>query len=264
MSQRKRKVRVVVISDVHLGFVGCRAKELNRYLKSIEPEILIINGDFIDIWQFRSYYFPKSHSKVLQRVFKFISDGVKVHYLTGNHDEMLRRFSGLQLGNLELEDKLILDLDGKKHWIFHGDIFDVTMQGSRWLAKLGNTGYEILILINKLVNFFLDLMGKEKTSFSQQVKAATKRGIKKLGDYEITAAQIAMDEGYDYVVNGHVHLPVIKPINTDRGSVMYLNSGDWVENMTALEYNDGEWKLVWYKDLLFPETWLKVEEDDLP
>lgn len=264
MSERKRKVKVVVISDIHLGFVGCRAKELNKYLKSVEPEILIINGDFIDIWQFRTYYFPKSHSKVLQRIFKFISEGVKVYYLTGNHDEMLRRYSGLNLGNLELEDKLVLELDGKKHWFFHGDIFDVTMQGSRWLAKLGTTGYEILILINKLVNFFLTLFGREISSFSQQVKFASKRGIKKLHNHEITAAEIALDEGYDVVVNGHVHLPCIKGIKTERGSVLYLNSGDWVENMTALEYNNGEWKLVWYKNLIFPETWLKVEEEDLP
>lgn len=264
MNERKRKVKVVVISDIHLGFVGCRAKELNKYLQSIEPEILIINGDFIDIWQFRSYYFPKSHSKVLEYVFKFISEGVKVYYLTGNHDEMLRRYSGLNLGNLELEDKLVLDLDGKKHWFFHGDIFDVTMQGSRWLAKLGTTGYEILILINKLVNFFLVLFGREKSSFSQEVKFATKRGVKKLHNHETTAVEIALDEGYDVVINGHVHLPCIKRIETERGCVTYMNSGDWVENMTSLEYNNGEWKLVWYKDLSFPSTWLKVEEEDLP
>ena len=264
MADAKRKVKVAVISDVHLGFVGCKAKELNKYLKSIDPETLIINGDFIDIWQFRSYYFPKSHSKVLQRVFKFISDGVKVYYLTGNHDELLRRYSGLNLGNLVLDDKVIMNLDGKKHWFFHGDIFDVTMQGSRWLAKLGTTGYEILILINKVVNFFLELFGREKSSFSQQVKVATKKGIKKLSNYETTAAEIALDEGYDYVINGHIHIPCIKEIKTDRGSVMYLNSGDWTENMTALEYNDGEWKLIWFKDLIFPATWLKVDEEDLP
>lgn len=264
MAETKRKVKVVVISDVHLGFIGCKAKELNKYLKSVDPEILVINGDLIDIWQFRSYYFPKSHTRVLQRIFKFVSDGVKVYYLTGNHDELLRRYSGLNLGNLELEDKLVLDLDGKLNWFFHGDIFDVTMRGSRWLAKLGTTGYELLILINKLVNFFLELFGREKSMFSQNVKAATKRGIKKFNDYEMTAAEIAVDNGYDFVINGHVHIPAIKQINTDKGSVTYLNSGDWVENMTALEYNDGAWKLVWYKDLKFADDWLNVEIEDLP
>ena len=261
----KRPVKVVIISDVHLGFLGCKAKELNKYLKSIEPEMLIINGDFIDIWQFRSYYFPKSHSKVLQRVFKFISQGVKVYYLTGNHDEMLRRYSGMNLGNLELEDKLILDLDGKKHWIFHGDIFDVTMRGSRWLAKLGNTGYELIILINKLVNTLRSLWGAENINFTKALKDATKRGIKKINNYELAAAEIAIDEGYDYVVNGHIHLPMIKEIKTETGSVTYMNSGDWVENMTALEYNDGKWSLIYFKDLKFENEYLKFDEStDLP
>jgi len=264
MSEAKRKVKVAVISDVHLGFVGCKAKELNRYLKSIEPEILIINGDFIDIWQFRSYYFPKSHTRVIQRIFKMMSDGVKIYYLTGNHDELLRKYSGLNMGNMELEDKLVLELDGKKHWFFHGDIFDVSMRGSRWLAKLGTSGYELLILINKLANFILELFGKERTDFSQRVKVATKKGIKRLGNYELTAAEIAIDNGYDFVVNGHIHIPEIKTLETDKGTVQYLNSGDWVENMTALEYNEGKWILVWYKDLIFPNNWLQVDPSDLP
>jgi UDP-2,3-diacylglucosamine pyrophosphatase LpxH len=263
MNESKRKVKVALISDVHLGFIGCRAKELVQYLESIQPEILIINGDFIDIWQFRSYYFPKSHTRVLERVFKFVSEGVKVYYLTGNHDEMLRRYSGLKLGNLELDDKLLLNLDGKQHWFFHGDIFDVSVEGSRWLAKLGTTGYEIIIIINKMVNFFLELMGKEKTSFSNDVKFATKRSIKKLHDYAVTGAELGAEKGYHVVANGHSHIPEIKEIVTPHGKVLYLNSGDWVENMTALEYN-GEWKLVWFKDLTFPATWLEVDESDLP
>ncbi len=264
MPEMKRKLKVAVISDVHLGFIGCKAKELNRYLKSIDPEILVINGDLIDIWQFRSYYFPKSHTKVIQRIFKMVSDGVQVYYLTGNHDEMLRRYSGLSLGNLILEDKLVLELDGKKNWFFHGDIFDVSMRGSRWLAKLGTTGYELLILINKFVNFFLEFFGRDKISLSKAIKDGVKSGVKKLGNYELTAAEIAIDEGYDFVINGHIHKPVIKTIETAGGTVTYLNSGDWVENMTALEYVDGEWKLVWYKDLKFTEDWLNVQLEDLP
>lgn len=260
----KRKVKVVVISDVHLGFIGCKAKELNKYLSSIEPEILVVNGDLIDIWQFRSYYFPKSHSRVIEHIFQFVSSGVKVYYLTGNHDELLRRYSGLELGNLQLEDKLILELDGKKNWFFHGDVFDVSMRGSKWLAKLGTTGYELLILINKLANFLLALFGREKISLSKKIKESVKKGVKKLGNYELTAAEIAIENGYDYVINGHVHMPVIKEIITDSGKVWYLNSGDWVENMTSLEYNDGAWRLVWFKDLTFPNDWLKIEEGDLP
>lgn len=261
---KKRKVKVVVISDVHLGFLGCKAKELGQYLKSIEPEILIINGDLIDIWQFRTYYFPKSHSRILQRIFKFISDGVKVYYLTGNHDELLRRYSGLSVGNFFLEDKLVLELDGKKHWFFHGDIFDVSMRGSRWLAKLGNTGYELLILTNKAVNGIRFLFDKGQINFTKSIKDATKKGVKKIGNYELSAAEIAIDNGYDVVINGHIHLPEIKQIVTENGSVTYMNSGDWIENMTALEYDGGEWKLVWYKDLVFGHQFLSFEEQDLP
>lgn len=248
----RRKLKIAVISDVHLGFIGCKAKELNRYLKSIDPEILIINGDLIDIWQFRSYYFPKSHTRVIQRIFKMVSDGVKVYYLTGNHDELLRRYSGLKLGNLMLEDKLVLNLDGKTHWFFHGDIFDVSMRGGKWLAKLGTTGYELLILVNKLANYFLELIGREKISLSKRVKESVKSGVKKMGDYEMTAVEIALDNDYHCVINGHIHVPVIKDVSTARGTVTYLNSGDWVENLTALEYTDGAWKLVYYKEL-FPE-----------
>lgn len=260
----KRQVKVAVISDVHLGFLGCKAKELNKYLKSIKPEILVINGDFVDIWQFRTYYFPKAHAKVIQRVFKLAADGTKIYLLTGNHDEALRNYSGMSLGNIELEDKLILDLDGKSHWFFHGDIFDVSIHGSKWLAKLGSIGYELLILLNKLVNFFLDLLGREKSTFSQHIKRATKSGVKKLNNYEITAAEIAVENGYDFVINGHSHMPGIKVIRTDRGSVTYVNSGDWVENLTALEYNKGEWKVINYNNLNFEENWLQIETGDLP
>lgn len=259
-----RKVQVAVISDVHLGFIGCKAKELNRYLKSIQPEILIINGDLIDIWQFRSYYFPKSHTRVIQRIFKMVADGVQVYYLTGNHDELLRRYSGLALGNLKLEDKLVLTLDGKKHWFFHGDLFDVSMRGGKWLAKLGTTGYEILILINKLFNFFLELFGREKVSLSKRVKESVKSGVKKVSDYEVIAAEIALDNGYQCVINGHIHVPVIKTIQTPKGEVTYLNSGDWVENMTALEYVNAEWKLVYYKDLQWDNDSIVIEAGDLP
>jgi len=260
----KRAVKICVISDVHLGFVGCRAKELLRYLKSIDPEILILNGDFIDIWQFRSYYFPTSHSKVLQRIFKYVSSGKQVYYLTGNHDELLRKYSGLQLGNFVLDDKLVLELDGKKHWFFHGDIFDISIHGAKWLAKLGSLGYELMILLNKLVNFFLELMGREKSSFSQNLKRATKRGVKKLHNYEVTAAEVGVENGYDFVINGHSHQPGIKVIRTDKGSVTYVNSGDWVESLTALEYNNGAWKVIHYKDLKFEEDWLKIDYSDLP
>jgi UDP-2,3-diacylglucosamine pyrophosphatase LpxH len=245
----KRPVKVAVISDVHLGTYGCHAEELNQYLKSIDPELLIINGDFIDIWQLSRSYFPAEHTRVLQRVMKMLSNGVKVVYLTGNHDELLRRYSGMELGNLTVEDKLLLDIDGRKHWIFHGDVFDVSMKHSKWLAKLGGKGYDFLILVNRAVNHLLKMMGRERISLSKKVKDSVKSAVKYISNFEQTAAAIAIDNGYDYVICGHIHEPVMRTITTPKGAVQYLNSGDWIENLTSLEYNEGKWALVYYHEL---------------
>ncbi len=244
----KRKLKVAVISDVHLGTYGCHAEELNAYLKSIDPEILIINGDFIDIWQLSKFYFPDSHWRVIQRVIKMMMHGTQVYYLTGNHDELLRKFSGFSLDNLHLEDKLVLTLDGKKHWFFHGDIFDVTMRHSKWLAKIGGAGYDILILINRFVNLLLEKFGKEKISLSKKVKDSVKAAVKHINNFEQTAAEIAIQNDYTHVICGHIHEPVMKTYRSDNGSVTYLNSGDWIENLTALEFTQ-EWNLIYYHEL---------------
>lgn len=243
----KREIDLVVISDVHLGTYGCHAKELIRYLKSIQPKKLILNGDIIDIWQFSKSYWPDSHMKVLRRIMKMASEGTSVYYITGNHDEMLRKFVDLKMGNFRLVNKLILNLGGNKAWFFHGDIFDVTMQNSKWLAKLGAVGYDSLILINSFVNWCLTAIGKEKMSFSQRIKKQFKNAVKFINDFENTAADLAIDKGYKYVVCGHIHQPEIREIQSDKGSVLYLNSGDWVESLTALEYHKGQWDIFKYK-----------------
>ena len=249
----KRKVDLVVLSDVHLGTYGCHAKELLQYLKSINPKAIVLNGDIIDIWQFSKSYWPESHMKVVRRIMKFITEGIPVYYLTGNHDEMLRKFTDLNLGSFKLANKLVLDLDGEKAWIFHGDVFDVTMQNSKALAKLGALGYDTLILINRFVNWCLNLMGKEKMSFSKRIKAKFKDAVKFINDFENTASELAAENGYSYVVCGHIHQPEIRRIETAKGSVLYLNSGDWVENLTALEYAGGKWNIFKYNKADFCE-----------
>ncbi len=244
----KREVDIVVISDVHLGTYGCHAKELLKYLKSIKPKILILNGDIIDIWQFSKSYWPEAHMKVVRRILKFVTEGIPVYYLTGNHDEMMRKFSDFTLGSFQLRDKLILNIDGKKAWIFHGDVFDVTMQHSKWLAKLGAIGYDTLILINSVTNWFLTAIGRPKMSFSQKVKAKFKDAVKFINQFEQTAADLAIDKAYQYVICGHIHQAEIREMTSTekQGSVIYLNSGDWVESLSALEYNNGDWTIFKY------------------
>lgn len=245
--QKKREVQLVVISDVHLGTYGCHAEELLRYLKSIKPEKIILNGDIIDMWQFSKRYWPKSHMQVIKHITGVLAKGTKVIYLTGNHDEMLRKFAGFRLGALQIANKVVMRLDGKRAWIFHGDVFDVTMQYSKWLARLGAVGYDFLIHINTFVNWCLTRLGREKISLSKRVKDSVKSAVKFINDFEKTAADIAISNQYDYVVCGHIHHPEIRPIETEKGKVIYLNSGDWVENLTSLEYNDGAWRVYSYR-----------------
>lgn len=258
----KREVDIVVISDLHLGTYGCHSRELLKYLKSIKPKMLILNGDIIDIWQFSKSYWPESHMKVVRRILKFVTDGVPVHYLTGNHDEMLRKFADFDLGSFHLRNKLILNIDGKKAWVFHGDVFDVTMQHSKWLAKLGAVGYDTLILINSFTNWFLTKLGREKMSFSQKVKGRFKDAVKFINQFEQTAADLAVEKNYSYVICGHIHQAEIREIqSTDKtGSVTYLNSGDWVESLTALEYHNHEWTIFNYEAASFK---LDSDEEDV-
>jgi len=244
----KRKVHIAVLSDIHLGTFGCRAKAVNKYLKSIEPDILVLNGDIIDIWQFKKRYWPESHMKVIQRIFKLLASGTKVYYLTGNHDEMLRKFSDFKMGNLEIRDKLVLDVDGKKTWIFHGDVFDITMKHSKWLAKLGAVGYDTLIVINSVANWFSERMGRGKVSLSKKVKNSVKQAVKFIDDFEQTAIDIAIENNYDFVACGHIHQPALKQVTTEKGSTTYMNSGDWIENLTSLEYSNGAWTMYQYEE----------------
>lgn len=250
----KREVDLVVISDVHLGTYGCHAEELLRYLKSIKPQKLILNGDIIDIWQFSKHYWPEAHMKVIKQIVSMMSKGVEVYYLTGNHDEMLRKFSDFSIGTFSLMDKLVLEVDGKKAWIFHGDVFDVTMQHSKWLAKLGGLGYDLLIVLNRAVNYISEkILHKGKISLSKKIKNSVKSAVSFISNFENTASEIAIENKYHYVVCGHIHQPVIKKIETEKGTVTYLNSGDWVENLTALEYHNKTWSLYTFNPQELPQ-----------
>jgi UDP-2,3-diacylglucosamine pyrophosphatase LpxH len=244
----KRRVDVLVLSDVHLGTVGCHAKALLDYLRSVEPRILVLNGDVIDCWQFSKYYWPKAHMKVVKRLLKVVATGIPVYYVTGNHDEILRRFAEQHLGNFHLVNKVVLELEGKRAWIFHGDVFDVMMQHARWLVKLGSLGYDLLILINRAANWISQRLGRGRISLSKRIKDGVKRAVSFVGGFEQAAASAAIEHGYDFVICGHIHKPAAKEIQTGRGSVTYLNAGDWVENLTALEYKDGAWSIFRYRD----------------
>ncbi|MFN0215478.1 MAG: UDP-2,3-diacylglucosamine diphosphatase [Saprospiraceae bacterium] len=243
----KRELDIVVISDVHLGTYGCHASELNNYLKSIEPRTLVLNGDIFDMWNFKKSYFPKAHMEVVRRLLKMAVNGTKVYYLTGNHDDVLRKFGEMSLGLIHLRNKLVFQVDGKTHWVFHGDIFDPSVQRAKWLAKLGGQGYDLLIRINRMVNRARHSFGLKPASFSSNLKKGVKGAVRFIGDFEKIAIEMAAEKGYDNVICGHIHQPQIREVLTKNGqTVRYMNSGDWVEHLTALECRAGQWELYQY------------------
>jgi len=242
----KRKIDLLVLSDIHLGTRGCRAEELINYLRTISPNKIILNGDIIDIWQFKKKYFPKSHLKVIRMLLDFLSKGSKIYYLPGNHDEVLRKFNGYGMKNFKISNKVVLKLNGKKAWFFHGDVFDITMKYSKWVAKLGGIGYDFLIRLNFIVNSFRKWRGKEKISFSKYIKYKVKEAVKYVNQFEQISLGIARENNYDFVVCGHIHHPVIRDQIIKGKKITYLNSGDWIENLTSLEYNNDKWNLFEY------------------
>ena len=243
----KRAVDVVVLSDLHLGTYGSRAKEIASYLRSIAPQMLILNGDIIDIWQFSKHYFPAAHFEVIREITHMMSNGTRVIYITGNHDETLRRYSGIDLGNFQLTDKLVIEINNKMTWIFHGDVFDNTTRGSaKVLARLGSTGYGLLILLNRFINSCLHLFGFDRISLSKKIMAGVNKAVAKVNDLEAIAAELAIEKKYDFVICGHIHQPAKKTVTTEKGSVVYLNSGDWIEHLTALEYRNNDWHIHFY------------------
>lgn len=245
MEKQKRKLDILVLSDIHLGTYGCHAKELLHYLKSVKPKLVVLNGDIIDVWQFSKSYWPNSHMKIVKHLFSWMGKGIKTYYVTGNHDEMLRKFEGLKMGSLHIVNKVVLDLpDGKRAWVFHGDVFDITMQHSKWLAKLGAIGYDTLILINRLFNFFSEkVFNKGKLSLSQKIKSSVKTAVSYINNFEKTTADIGISNKFDFVICGHIHHPEIRTITKPGGSITYMNSGDWVESLSTLEYVNGEWSI---------------------
>ncbi len=254
----KRSLDISVISDAHLGTYGCHAEELLRYLRSIKPRILIINGDFIDGWQFRKKYFPRTHLEVIHEVIQMAIQGVKVYYITGNHDDFLRKFSDVDTGPIHLKDSLILQLQNEKYWFFHGDIFDASVMISPSLARIGGLGYDYLIRINRFVNRWRARLGMGKISFAHAVKRSVKHAVRYISDFEKLAVQHAVKKDCQYVICGHIHRPTItRHEMADGTGVTYMNSGDWVENLSALEMRDGQWRIYKYEPIIPEEGMIK-------
>lgn len=246
MQEDIRRVDISVISDVHLATMASKAKQLLKYLKSIQPKILVLNGDIIDSWRFSRNYFPKAHLKVIRQLVKMIEKGVKVVYITGNHDDVFRKFNNTRLGNFSIVNQFELTVGDQQTWIFHGDVFDNIIHHSPWLAKFGAAAYGLLTGFNKGLNFILKIFGGKDMILYKSMKDRILKEKQVLTNFEKAIANAALSKQIDLVICGHTHIPVDKTITTEKGTVRYINCGDWVENFSAAECLNGNWTLNYF------------------
>lgn len=239
----KRQIEVVVISDLHLATHACKPRKILEYLKTIQPEILVLNGDIIDSWRFSRNYFPKNQLKVVRRLIKMMEKGTLIYYVSGNHDEFLRKFSGVKLGRLEVVNQYIFEYKGEKTWVFHGDIFDKVIHRSKGLAKFGAALYGLLTIVNQLLNGIIRQCGGQELIIYKTLKKNFVRKKKTPSKFEAELARTAVAQGYQTVICGHTHLPKNKLLESNGQFIQYINCGDWVEHFTAAEFYSGRWHL---------------------
>ena len=239
----KRRVRTIWISDTHLGSKGCKAEFLLEFLKAHRCETLYLVGDIIDGWRMqKSVYWPQAHSNVIRRILTLAKRGTRVVYITGNHDEFLRKYSEHEFGNIHLVNEALHEMeDGRKFLVLHGDKFDVIVRYHKWIAVLGDIAYNLLLVLNRWYNQIRVGLGYGYWSLSAFIKHRVKQAVSFIGDYEQALADECRQRGLDGVVCGHIHHAEIRNIN----GIEYHNCGDWVESCTALiETQNGSIELI--------------------
>jgi UDP-2,3-diacylglucosamine pyrophosphatase LpxH len=224
--------KAVIISDLHLGTKDSKAKEFIEFLEKHPTDLLILNGDIVDGWALnRGAKWKKQHTNAISKILK-VSNKTKVIWIRGNHDEFLAEFIGMHFGNIEIREDYVIS----NHYVFHGDVIDVFITKYKWLAKIGSVGYDFALWLNRWYNRYRVWRGLPYQSISQEIKAGVKAATSYINDFEIAAIKMASKHGCQGVICGHIHQPADLMINGAR----YLNSGDWVENRTAilLDYQD--------------------------
>jgi UDP-2,3-diacylglucosamine pyrophosphatase LpxH len=231
------RYRTIWISDLHLGTRSAKARALLDFLRHHEADRYYLVGDIVDGWALqRSWYWPAEHNEVLQALLARAREA-DVVYIPGNHDEAARQFPGLRLGGITIQPQAVHETaDGRRLLVLHGDEFDGVVRHARWLSKIGGWAYRTLLALNRHVNRVRRWLNQPYWSLAAAAKTTTKRAVQYIADFEEAVVTRAAREAVDGVVCGHIHVPELRPIRT----VTYANTGDWVENCTALvEHADG-------------------------
>ena len=237
-------VRAIFISDAHLGTRACQAESLLAFLREHESEYLYLLGDIIDFWAMnRSVQWAGAHNTVVQKVLRRARHGCKVFFIPGNHDEALREYAGVAFGDIRVESEWIHEtLDGRRYWLVHGDEYDQVTRHHRWVAVLGDVGYNALVRINLVLSRVRRLLRRPGYwSLAGYAKNKVKKAVSFIFDFENAVAHAAAQRGVDGVVCGHIHSAADRRI----GNVRYLNCGDWVDTCSAIvEHFDGRIEVV--------------------
>lgn len=245
--EMKQHYKTIILSDLHLGISSSRVKEVVDFLQGHTCDTLILNGDIIDGWQLRkSGEWKKKHTRFFRILMKYLYKyKTKIIYLRGNHDDFLDEILPFSFGPFVIKRTHILQSGNNKYYVVHGDIFDTVTTKLKWLAKLGDKGYTFLLWLNRHYNHYRAKKGLPYYSLSQVVKAKVKSAVSFISDYEEQLSEVARANGCDGIICGHIHQAADKEIN----GIHYLNSGDWVETMSALVENEkNEWKIIYYTD----------------
>ncbi len=243
------KYRTIFISDLHLGSKGCQSSMLLDFLRNTRSDNLYLVGDIIDGWRLKNkWYWPQEHNDVVQKILRKARHGTKVYYVSGNHDELVRKFVPINLGEVNIVNEAIhITADNKKLLILHGDKFDAIIRVAPWLAHLGDYAYDFALWTNVTLNKIRKRLGYKYWSLSKFLKLKVKKAVSYINRYEEVVANYAYKKNMDGVVCGHIHHASDKII----GDVHYYNDGDWVENCSALvEHFDGKLELIYWKDII--------------
>lgn len=240
------KIRSVWISDIHLGYRGCQAQHLIDFLHSVECEYLYLVGDIIDFWSLdKSPYWPQAHTNVVRSILGKAKRGTKVIYIPGNHDEIMREYSGYSFGNVEIHhDYTHITADGKQLLVVHGDEFDMIVKHNKFITKLGTSAYDALLILNRYINIFRKILNKNNWSLAKQIKLKVKKANNYINCFRQTLINVASERNVDGVICGHIHHEEIYH-NDD---MHYYNDGDWVESCSSLiEHADGRMEIIHWK-----------------
>jgi UDP-2,3-diacylglucosamine pyrophosphatase LpxH len=231
---------VVILSDLHLGMSDSKPKKILKFLESIKTNILILNGDIVDIDALkRGGKWKNNHTNVVMKILE-MSKNTEVIYIRGNHDDDIKELYGSHVMNIKFADEYILHRNGKKYLIFHGDKIDITTNW-KFLTHIGSVGYDVSLKINTWYNQYREWRNQPYYSISKVIKENFKEAISFINNFEQNACDYAMKKNCDGVICGHIHVPSLKTIN----NISYYNSGDWVENFSALVlHKNGTWEII--------------------